>query len=538
MRNSTFKTRLLLTSVTTMLVLSVTLIGATFVSAAKPSNTVAVDLDQCRNGALGDPQTDVEDCITTGSGDSGWVNGNAGASNAHFAEGESISYRARLSGLPVSGQTTAQVVLIMGYDVIHNGHDAIDYLTDKNRWQQPETTVVDTPDVPCSGVANCGDLVPDSTITIDQPQTNIQVDKTKTLADGCQTSAGSGTAQPLTSFNALPAAQREMELFGGTNGDFEYVGPLPTLLDKNGDQEQQVRIAFTATSPNPVLAWGGHIASRLDWGCDGSIRSASGISGSPYHMRIKSAIVNGTPVSLGNQDRSLSASAVVFFNPGITTTLSATTGLVGASVHDGATLSDATADAGGTATYRIYTENTCTTLATTGSTGEIDAQPAAVTVTNGVVPNSADVVFQQAGTYYWQVSYSGDSHNAPATSECTSEIVTISKTRPTASTAQSLVPNDTFTLHDAAGTPSGTVNFYLFGPSSGACSEANEANALSGLTGMSPSLSGGSATTTNTTAVTDEGTYTWLAVWAGDTANEKTVSNCVETFSIDNDTTP
>jgi hypothetical protein len=55
---------------------------------------------------------------------------------------------------------------------------------------------------------------------------------------------------------------------------------------------------------------------------------------------------------------------------------------------------------------------------------------------------------------------------------------------------------------------------------------------------MSPSLSGGSATTTNTTAVTDEGTYTWLAVWAGDTANEKTVSNCVETFSIDNDTTP
>jgi hypothetical protein len=543
MRTYTTKTKLVLTSVMTMLVLSLTLIGATFVSAAKPTNSVAVDLDQCRNGALGDPQADVEQCVTTGSGSTGWVNGNAGASNAHFAEGESISYRARLSGLPVSGQNTAQVVLIMGYDVIHNGHDAIDYLTDKNRWQAPETDVATTPDIPCSGIspapAGCAEPPVGGTpslIAIDPPETNIQVDKTKTLANGCQTNGTGATQQPLTSFNALPAAQRQMELFGGTNGDFSYLAPTPTLLDKNGDQEQQVRVTFTATSANPVLAWGGHITSRLDWGCDGSIRSASGISGSPYHMRIKSAIVNGTPVSLGNQDRSLSASAVVFFNPGITTTLSATTGLVGASIHDGATLSDATADAGGSATYRIYTDDTCTTLATTGTTGEIDAQPAAVTVTNGVVPDSADVVFQQAGTYYWQVSYSGDGHNASATSACQSEIVTISKTSPTASTAQSLVPNDTFTLSGAAGTPSGTVDFYLFAPGV-ACSEANEANALQTLTGMSPSLSSGSATTTNTTAVTVEGTYTWLAVWAGDTANTKTVSNCVETFTIDNDTT-
>src|SRR4029079_19608521 len=271
MRTYTTKTKLVLTSVMTMLVLSLTLIGATFVSAAKPTNSVAVDLDQCRNGALGDPQTDIQQCVTTGSGATGWVNGNAGASNAHFAEGESISYRARLSGLPVSGQNTAQVVLIMGYDVIHNGHDAIDYLTDKNRWQQPETTVADDPGDPCSGVANCGDLIPDSTISIDQPETNIQVDKTNTLANGCQTNGTGATQQPLTSFNALPAAQRQMELFGGTNGDFAYVAPVPSLLDKNGDQEQQGRVTFTATSPTPVLAWGGHIASRLDWGCDGSI---------------------------------------------------------------------------------------------------------------------------------------------------------------------------------------------------------------------------------------------------------------------------
>ena len=32
----------------------------------------------------------------------------------------------------------------MGYDVVHGGTHAIDFLTDKNRWQPPETTVAAT----------------------------------------------------------------------------------------------------------------------------------------------------------------------------------------------------------------------------------------------------------------------------------------------------------------------------------------------------------------------------------------------------------
>src|SRR6185503_3117005 len=55
---------------------------------------------------------------------------------------------------------------------------------------------------------------------------------------------------------------------------------------------------------NPVMAWGGHIATRLDWGL---ANSAIAITGSPYHMRLVD--LNG---SGGNQDRSLSASAVFF----------------------------------------------------------------------------------------------------------------------------------------------------------------------------------------------------------------------------------
>jgi len=409
MRSNSAKTKLLLTSMTSMLVLSVTLIGATVVSAAKPTDTVAIDLDQCRNGALANPQTSVQQCVTTGSGSAGWVNGNAGASNAHFAEGESISYRARMSNLPAD----AQVTLTLGYDVIHNGHDAIDYLTDINRWQLPESSVGADPDDPCSGVSNCTDgFSPDDLIAIDTPVTNIQVNPNTTLASGnCQKTGAGATQQPATSFAAVAGAgQANMELFGGTDGDFEYVSTsIPTLLDKNGDQEQQVTVTFKATRSNPVLAWGGHIASRLDWGCTDSVRSASGISGSPYHMRIKSATVNGTAVSLGNQDRSLSASAVIFVAPTLTTT-------PGGSATYSATVTDrlnvGVANAGGTATFTLYPSltdcqnKTNSVFSTTVSV--TNGQTAAGAVTTTITGLTADA------TYYWFVHYSGDNSVNPA----------------------------------------------------------------------------------------------------------------------------
>src|SRR5262249_43848189 len=101
----------------------------------------AANLDQFRNGGVATPQTFLQ---CTGAQ---WVNGNAGASNSHYREGESISYRARVTGLTAGNSVT----LIIGYDVIHSGVNAIDYLTDKNRWQPPETTAGATPDQPCSG---------------------------------------------------------------------------------------------------------------------------------------------------------------------------------------------------------------------------------------------------------------------------------------------------------------------------------------------------------------------------------------------------
>ena len=96
-------------------------------------------------------------------------------------------------------------------------------------------------------------------------------------------------------------------------------------------------------------------------------------------------------------------------------TLSTTSAQVGTTVHESSTLANATANAGGTVSYAVYTNAAC-------STGLIGA--GVKTVTNGVVPDSNDIQFNNAGTFYWQAVYSGDSNNNAATSSC-SPVLTI-----------------------------------------------------------------------------------------------------------------
>ena len=57
-----------------------------------------------------------------------------------------------------------------------------------------------------------------------------------------------------------------------------------------------ITVTFTATSSSAVLAWGGHIASQLDWGLG---NSASAINGSPYHMYVE----GWSLTNAGQQDR-------------------------------------------------------------------------------------------------------------------------------------------------------------------------------------------------------------------------------------------
>ena len=86
-------------------------------------------------------------------------------------------------------------------------------------------------------------------------------------------------------------------LFGGTiTGVSAYSYPDGTGFV--GDKSARITITFTASTANPVLAWGGHIATRADWA---TTLSAVTIPGSPYHTRLIDLDGAG-----GNQDRSLS----------------------------------------------------------------------------------------------------------------------------------------------------------------------------------------------------------------------------------------
>jgi hypothetical protein len=207
--------------------------------------------------------------------------------------------------------------------------------------------------------------------------------------------------------------------------------------------------------------------------------------------------------------------------PTITTTLSATSVGVGTAVHDSAALMGATSDAGGTVTYTVYTNNTCTQGAQNAGT---------VTVTNGVVPDSNPITFNSAGTFYWQAVYSGDAKNSGATSVCTDEILVVNPNPTALSTAQNLLPNDSATLSGATSNAGGTITFNLFSPSDATCAGTPALTQTVNVSGN------GTYNTTNTTFLaTAEGTWRWQVIYSGDANNVGSTSACgVERFTIAN----
>jgi hypothetical protein len=123
--------------------------------------------------------------------------------------------------------------------------------------------------------------------------------------------------------------------------------------------------------------------------------------------------------------------------PTISLSLSANSVQAGSYVYAIPNLVNETSNASGTLQYRVYSNNTCSTLALNAG---------AKTVTNGATPTSDSWQFVTPGTYYWQVAYSGDAINQAATSSCTGTVLTVVATSSTPTTTPS-VP----------GTISGTV---------------------------------------------------------------------------------
>jgi len=116
----------------------------------------------------------------------------------------------------------------------------------------------------------------------------------------------------------------------------------------------------------------------------------------------------------------------------------AITVLTNTDVTDTATLmGNAAGTATGTITYDVYSDSHCTTLVNAGT-------PEPIT-TPGTLPPSSALSLSTAGTYYWQATYSGDTHNAPATSPCGSEVECVICPTSTSTTTTTVAPTTTTT---------------------------------------------------------------------------------------------
>ena len=217
---------------------------------------------------------------------------------------------------------------------------------------------------------------------------------------------------------------------------------------------------------------------------------------------------------------------------------------LGTSVYDTATLTGATATAGGTVQYfyagpLTQAQDDAFTCASGTSLG-------AKNVTNGSPANSdATGPLNAAGIYEFWAVYSGDNNNDGKTSTCKLETVVVDKANPSVSTQVKntngtvATDNDTpianggnvsigTTAYDAASvtggsSPTGTVQFYVE-KGDATCSVASATDLGSKALG----------TASNTYTFASAGTYYFWAVYSGDGNNSTQTSACdSETVVVD-----
>ena len=212
-------------------------------------------LDQCANGGVGDPP---EPCTGTN-----WVNSNVNSSRAHWFEGDSIPYRVVFEGLTIGIPNT----FTFAWDTTKGGKHAIDYITSYDR-----TESIADGNNPCSGVPGCS-----ASTTFPIPlDPNV---------------SGAGVNQ---------IGGQVFTIWGAT---INTVSVYTVAGSYAGDSSTRITVTFTPSTSNPVLAWGGHIARRADWG---NGNTAINIAGSPYNA--STVELNGAG---GTQSRSLSTTAVL-----------------------------------------------------------------------------------------------------------------------------------------------------------------------------------------------------------------------------------
>ena len=201
-------------------------------------------------------------------------------------------------------------------------------------------------------------------------------------------------------------------------------GPIGTVLNDSatvtGGSNPTGTVTFNLYGPNNATCSGTPIYSQTLALSGASATTAPGFTAVATGTYEWTAAYSGDSNNSSASSGCKSEEVVVGKNsPTIATTLSASSVPAGTAVHDSATLTGATATAGGTVTYTVYTNSDCN--AGTQSAGT-------VAVTNHAVPDSNPITFNSAGTWYWQAVYSGDANNSGAVSTCTEETLVVTAT--------------------------------------------------------------------------------------------------------------
>ena len=328
----------------------------TALTAATEADAISLKNEQCRNGPLDSPV----DCLDTG-GATGWVNANSNAQQAHLVEGEALTYRTLINGSGATASNPVNVAVSFLWDTRKSGINAIDYLMYDRTYEE----VVD----PCSnaGVSEGGTAYtacPMPPIDNSGPYAYVNIDNDLKNADGTRVysmakwigpaalspnpvlqsvgpktgstgfdatptaghdgNAATYTTQPANSFDKLfmptGVLWDKAVIIGGKINDMKLMQQDTLSTDPAVKETTSSRVVIYVTmySDTAVLAIGGHIASRLEWGYLGTIpQSAGGINGSPYHRSLEGLCVytstapTDCTTGTGAQDIQMAAATVI-----------------------------------------------------------------------------------------------------------------------------------------------------------------------------------------------------------------------------------
>jgi len=209
-------------------------------------------------------------------------------------------------------------------------------------------------------------------------------------------------------------------------------------------------------------------------------------------------------------------------SPTLTTTPSPSSGTVGVTLNDGATLTGGV-NPTGSITFNLYppSDTTCAGPASYTQTVTVSGNGSSYTTSPGFASTLT-------GVWHWTASYGGDGNNNPASSGCSAEPVTVNPASPSMTTTPSLVlsavNNDSATLSGGF-LPTGTLTFKLF-KDSATCAAASQ------IYTETVNVTGNKQYTTSNTGVAQETnitantTFYWTVAYSGDSNNGTASSGC------------